>query len=374
MSYSNSFRSISSVAAFSCLAASALLACNDPAQPAEQKQAESRAPAPPAAPAKPTFNINMVAAFKPALPKEFENKDDPITEEKITLGRMLYFDKRLSKSQELSCNSCHVLEKYGVDGEKTSLGHKGQRGSRNSPTVYNAAGHFAQFWDGRSPHVEHQATGPMMNPVEMALPDEAAAKKVLSSMPGYVAEFKKAFPDEKDPVSLKNAGRAMGAFERRLVTPSPWDKLLDGDEKALTDEQKEGFMTFLNNGCTACHMGTLLGGTSYQKVGAVVPWPNQVDQGRFEVTRNEADKMMFKAPSLRNITETAPYFHDGSVATLQEAVKMMGKHQLGRDISDADVKSIVTFLGALKGELPTEFIKEPELPKSTPSTPKPDLN
>lgn len=361
-----------SIWSFSLIAASGLFACNDPPKPAPEKAAVAPAPETPAVPAKPTFHINMVAAFKPALPQEFENKDDPITEEKISLGRMLYFDKRLSKNQDLSCNSCHQLEKYGADGEKTSPGHKGQRGSRNSPTVYNAAGHFVQFWDGRSPHVEDQAPGPVLNPVEMALPDDAAAKKVLSSIPEYVAAFKKAFPEDKDPVSLKNAGRAMGAFERRLVTPSPWDKLLEGDEKALTEEQKGGFMTFLNNGCTACHMGTLLGGTSYQKVGAVVPWPNQVDQGRFEVTKNEADKMMFKAPSLRNITETAPYFHDGSAATLEEAVKMMGKHQLGRDISDADVKSIVAFLGALKGELPAEYIKEPELPKSGPSTPKPD--
>lgn len=364
----------SSIAAVSLFAASGVLGCENPAKRAEQKPEPAPVAAAPTAPAKPAFNINMVASFKPALPKEFENKEDPVTEEKVSLGRMLYFDKRLSRSQVLSCNSCHQLDKYGVDGEKTSVGHKGQRGTRNSPTVYNAAGHFVQFWDGRSPDVEHQATGPMMNPVEMALPDEPAARKVLSSMPEYVAAFKKAFPEDKDPVSLKNAGRAMGAFERRLVTPSPWDKLLEGDEKALTDEQKEGFMAFLSNGCVACHTGTLLGGTTYQKVGAVQPWPNQTDQGRFEVTRNEADKMMFKVPSLRNITETAPYFHDASAASLEEAIKKMGKHQLGRDISDADVKSIVAFFGALKGELPSEYIKEPELPKSTSTTPQADLN
>lgn len=361
----------SSVVAVSLLAASGIVACKDPAKPAEEKsQLVLTSPTP----AKPAFNMSLVAAFKPPLPKEFENKEDPITEDKVSLGRMLYFDKRLSKSQELSCNSCHQLDKYGVDGEKTSLGHKGQRGTRNSPTVYNAAGHFVQFWDGRSPDVEHQATGPMMNPVEMALADEASVKKVLSSIPEYVAAFKKAFPDEKDPVSLKNAGRAIGSFERRLVTPSPWDKLLAGDENALTDEQKVGFMTFLNSGCVACHMGTLVGGSSYQKLGAVQPWPNQADQGRFMETGQEADRMMFKAPSLRNITETAPYFHDASAATLDEAIKLMGKHQLGRDISDADAKSIVAFFDALKGELPTDYIKEPELPKSTATTPKADLN
>lgn len=356
----------------SILLSSGVIACNDPPKPADDKAVEKPAAQAPATPPKPAFNIGMVASFKPALPKEFENKDDPITEEKVTLGRMLYYDKRLSKNHDLSCNSCHQLDKYGVDGEKTSPGHKKQRGERNSPTVYNAAGHFVQFWDGRSPDVEDQATGPILNPVEMGMPDDTSAKKVLSSIPEYVEAFKKAFPDEEDPVSLKNAGRAMGAFERRLVTPSPWDKLLEGDEKALTDEQKEGFMAFLNNGCTACHMGTLLGGTMYQKVGAVQPWPNQKDQGRFAVTKNESDKMVFKVPSLRNVTETAPYFHDGSAATLEEAVKMMGKHQLGRDIKDEDVKAIIAFLGALKGELPTEYIKEPELPKSTPSTPKPD--
>lgn len=351
----------------------AMAACKGPEEQAAQKeQADTKEAEASQAPAKPQFQLAMVGAFKPALPKEFPSAEAPITEEKITLGRMLYFDKRLSKNQDLSCNSCHLLDKYGVDGEKTSPGHKKQLGTRNSPTVYNAAGHFVQFWDGRSPHVEHQATQPVTNPVEMAMPDDKLVLDVLSSIPEYVEAFKKAFPEDENPVSLENAGKAMGAFERRLVTPSRWDKLLEGDESALTDEEKEGFMLFMNNGCTACHMGTLVGGTTYQKLGSVKPWPNQEDQGRFEVTKKDTDKMMFKASSLRNVAETAPYFHDGSVATLEEAIISMGEHQLGRTISGEDAKKIAIWLKTLTGELPTDYIKEPELPASTPKTPKPD--
>jgi len=346
-------------------------ACDKPASPPkeEPKPVETKAQAVAVAP---LVNPAMLQAFKPSLPKQFANKKDPSSEARVTLGRMLYFDKRLSKNHDVSCNSCHQLDKYGVDGEITSPGHKGQRGGRNSPTVYNAAGHFVQFWDGRSPDVEDQATGPVLNPIEMAMADEAAVAKVLNSIPDYVAAFKGAFPKESDPVSLKNAGRAIGSFERGLVTPSPWDKFLDGDDKALSDEQKAGFAVFNSSGCMGCHTGTLVGAANYQKVGAIKAWPNQKDQGRFEVTKLESDKMMFKPPSLRNITETAPYFHDGSASTLQEAVKMMGLHQLGRTLSQKDVASIIAWLGALKGELPKDYIKQPELPKSTESTPKAD--
>lgn len=349
-------------------------ACRNPSEEAKVEQPNAAAPA--AQPAPPALSAEIpdavLAGFKPALPKEFTSPENPITEEKITLGRMLYYDTRLSKNHDLSCNSCHLLDKFGVDSLKTSPGHKKQLGTRNSPTVYNAAGNFVQFWDGRSPTVEHQATQPVTNPVEMAMPDVDYPKKVLASIPKYVELFKAAFPDDKDPVSLDNAGKAMGAFERRLVTPAPWDKFLDGDKSALTDEQKKGFNAFLSNGCTACHMGTLVGGQMYQKVGVVKPWPNQADQGRFEVTKQEQDKMMFKAPSLRNVAETAPYFHDGSVASLKDAVKAMGEYQLGRQVTDQDADLIVAWLKSLTGQLPTDYIQKPELPASTPATPKPD--
>lgn len=353
-----------------CLAA---FGCKTPTKPDAEKQKVAAAePAAAKKPEAPQFKMALVGAFQPPLPESFASDDNPLTDEKIELGRQLYFDKRLSKNQDLSCNSCHMLDKFGVDNEKTSPGHKGQRGTRNSPTVYNAAGHFVQFWDGRSPHVEHQATQPINNPVEMAMLDEASVVAVLNSIPGYVEAFKKVFPKESEPVTLENAGKAMGAFERKLVTPSRWDKLLAGDEAALTDEEKAGFMAFMSNGCVACHMGTLVGGTTYQKLGAVQPWPNQQDQGRFEVTKKDQDKMMFKAPSLRNVEKTAPYFHDGSSSDLSEAVILMGKHQLGRDIPKEEAAKIVTWLKSLTGELPAAYIQEPELPASGPSTPKPD--
>ncbi len=177
------------------------------------------------------------------LPAVMESKSNPITEEKVALGRMLYYEKRLSKSQQIACNSCHLLDKFGVDGHPTSDGHKGQKGDRNAPTVYNAAGHFVQFWDGRAADVEAQAKGPVMNPVEMAMPTEKEVIAVLKSMPEYVDAFKKAFPEDKDPVNYDNMSKAIGAFERKLVTPARWDKLLAGDQNALTAEEKAGFNT-----------------------------------------------------------------------------------------------------------------------------------
>lgn len=321
---------------------------------------------------KPEVQASMLAIFKPALPDVFTTDDNPITEEKVNLGRQLYYDERLSLSHEISCNTCHLLDEYGVDHEEVSTGHEGQKGTRNSPTVYNAAGHFRQFWDGRSADVEHQATQPLVNPVEMAMPDPGYVVKVLSSIPEYVEAFEKAFPDAEEPVSMENLGNAIGAFERKLVTPAPWDEFLEGKQDALTDEQKEGFLAFTNNGCTACHMGTLLGAKNYQKAGAVKPWPNQEDEGRYEVTEEESDKMMFKVPSLRNVTETAPYFHDGSVDSLVKAIQEMGEHQLGRDISKKEAKKIAAWMESLKGEIPKDYIKKPELPESTDETPKPE--
>lgn len=326
------------------------------------------------APAKTPGKIDpaMLASFKPALPAEFASKKNPITPEKIALGRMLYFDKRLSKNHDISCNSCHMLDKYGVDGEPTSPGHKKQRGTRNSPTVYNAAGHVSQFWDGREPDVEAQAKGPVTNPVEMALKDAKAAEATLRSIPGYVEAFKKAFPEAKEPVTFDNMALAIGAFERKLVTPAPWDAFVKGDAKALTKEQKAGFVTFTKVGCPTCHLSNLFGGNIFQKLGLLKPWPNDKDKGRFEVTKKDEDKMMFKVPSLRNIEKTGPYFHDGSEKDLGNAIKLMAKHQLAKELTDAQVTSIKTFLGALTGKLPTDYIKEPKLPESGKKTPKPD--
>jgi cytochrome c peroxidase len=328
------------------------------------------APAPPAA-SQASVDPASLQAFAP-LPDAVPGAERRAGDAMVNLGRMLYYEPRLSKSQKISCNSCHDLATYGVDGQPTSDGHKGQRGTRNSPTVYNAAGHFAQFWDGRAPDVEAQAKGPVLNPVEMAMPGEARVVAVLESMPEYVAAFKLAFPNDPKPVSYDNMARAIGAFERGLMTPARWDALLNGDQTALTAEEKLGFQTFIETGCQTCHLGALLGGTSYQKLGVVKPFPRSDDPGREKVTNADVDRAVFKVPSLRNVEKTGPYFHDGGTATLEQAVRDMGEYQLGRKLTDPQVKQIVDFLRVLTGKIDPEYIKAPQLPKSTARTPKPD--
>ena len=291
---------------------------------------------------------------------------------KVKLGQMLYHDKRLSKNHDISCNSCHDVNNYGVDGKPTSPGHKGQLGGRNSPTVFNAYAHDKQFWDGRAADVEEQAKGPVLNPIEMAMPSEKAVLKVLKSMPEYKKAFKAAFPKERRPVTYQNFANAVGAFERQLATPARFDAFLGGDDSALSAAEQDGLATFMEAGCMACHAGPLLGGKGFQKLGVLKPWPNQKDQGRFEVTKEETDRMMFKVPSLRNIEKTGPYFHDGQTASLTEAIKMMGAHQLGRELSDEQAASIATFFASLTANPAAEYLAVPELPKSTKRTPKPD--
>jgi cytochrome c peroxidase len=307
------------------------------------------------------------------LPDEAASEVNPVTEEKITLGRMLFFDPRLSKNHDIACNSCHDVANFGVDGEPTSPGHQGQRGDRNSPTVYNAALHIAQFWDGRSPDVEDQAKGPVLNPVEMAMPGEEAVVAVLKSIPGYAPLFAAAFPDDEDFITYDNMARAIGAFERRLITADRLDAFVSGQDSALSDEELAGLAEFLDMGCVTCHMGPTIGGGMYRKLGLVRPYATD-DPGRFNVTGDEADRSVFKVPSLRNIAMTGPYFHDGSVTKLLEAIRLMGAHQLGVDPSDEQVARIETFLGTLMGTVDPEYIAAPELPESGPDTPAPDAS
>lgn len=320
-------------------------------------------------------NVEIDAAklklFKP-LPAKVDVKPGGPEAERVALGRMLYYEPRLSKGHDISCNDCHLLDKYGVDNEPTSDGHKGQKGDRNSPTVYNAALHFTQFWDGRAADVEEQAKGPILNPVEMAMPDEKRVVAVLKSIPGYVTAFKAAFPDQKDPITYDTIANAIGTFERGLLTPSRWDKFLAGDTSAITNEEKAGFNAFLEAGCQTCHMGVLVGGNLYQKMGLAKDYPQLTDEGRAMVTKSEGDKFFFKVPSLRNIDKTGPYFHDGKVVSLDESVKQMGEYQLGAPLKDEQVKAITTWLKSLTGEIPADYIKKPELPPSGPNTPKPD--
>lgn len=327
-------------------------------------------PGAPALRAETAVNRAALGMFQPLI-EVADNPENPVTDKKVDLGRMLYYDTRLSKNRTVSCNSCHDLASFGDDGLKTSKGINDQFGGRSAPTVYNAAIHIAQFWDGRAKNVEEQAIGPVTNPLEMGMPDPDYVLKVLKSIPGYVEAFKTAFPDQEEPLTYGNVGNAIGAFERKLLTPSPFDDFLKGDDTTLNDAEKHGLNLFITSGCTVCHSGMGVGGHLYQKLGLVKEWPTR-DLGRYEATKVETDKYFFKVPSLRNITETAPYLHDGSVETLPEIVSKMAEYQLGRVLPDEDVNAIVTFLGALKGRIDEDFIRQPELPDDGPDTPKGD--
>jgi cytochrome c peroxidase len=312
-----------------------------------------------ALPALPAFNPRLLRRFKPL---RTALADGSLPEARVELGRMLYYEPRLSKSQELSCNSCHPLDRYGVDNLPTSRGHEGVYGRRNAPSTYLAAAAFRQFWDGRVEDVERQAVFPILNPSEMAAESPSRVESALATIPAYRAAFEHAFPGEASPVTLRNVGMAIAAFERGLTTPGRWDDYLTGNRAALTESEVEGLRVFTNVGCMVCHTGELVGGSMYQKLGSVEPWPNQSDRGRFEVTREATDEMVFKVPSLRNVDKTAPYFHDGSAATLDDAVMLMGRHQLGLELSATEVRAIGAWLRTLTGRIPTDYIARPELP------------
>lgn len=346
-----------------------LAACEDSNKRSDPPPAPKSSASPVASAAGVTVDPAQLAPFT-GYPTRFESAKNAITPEKVELGKMLYFETRLSKNQQISCASCHDPTRFGTDGEKTSPGHKGQRGARNSPSTFNAAGHATQFWDGRAADVEEQSLKPITNPIEMALPNEQQVVTVLASMPEYGEAFKKAFPQDKDPLTTANVARAIGAFERTLTSPSRFDAFTKGDAKALTDEEKAGFVKFVTVGCPTCHNGPTFGGTEFRKLGFAKEFPGLKDNGRFDHTKQEVDRHFFKVPSLRNVEKTGPYLHDGSVSTLPEVVKIMGTYQLGKDLSDADVTQIVTFLKALTGE-PTK-VEKPALPQSTAKTPKPN--
>lgn len=317
----------------------------------------------------PVINRSMLGMFQP-LPEVADNPANPLTDEKVDLGRMLFYDTRLSADRTVSCNSCHDLVSYGDDGKAVSSGIAGQKGGRSAPMIYNSALNVAQFWDGRSPDVEDQAKGPPLNTIEMGMTDGAHVESVLKTVPDYVKLFAAAFPGEEDPITYDNVGRAIGAFERKLFAPAPWDDFLKGDDDALTAKQKKGLNLFITKGCATCHQGAGVGGHMFQKLGLVKPWPTE-DKGRAEVEGFEALVGFFKVPTLRNVTETAPYLHDGSIKTLPEMVKKMAEHQQGHILTDEETALIIEFLGSLKGEIPMDYIKIPALPRDGPNTPHP---
>lgn len=289
--------------------------------------------------------------------------------EMVNLGKKLFFDPRLSKSGFISCNSCHNLSMGGTDNIKTSIGHHWQQGPINSPTVLNSSLNLAQFWDGRASSLKEQAGGPIANPGEMAFTHELAIN-VLQSIPDYVDEFSTIFGTEALDIDMVTD--AIAAFEETLLTPnSPFDLWLKGDDSALTGQALTGYQLFKQSGCIACHNGPNLGGTSYQKMGVVEPYQTDSEMiGRAAVTGSDADRFLFKVPTLRNVELTYPYFHDGEAASLEDAVDIMGRLQLGRVYSDEEIDQLVAFLKSLTGEQPR--FELPILPPSTNATPLPE--
>ncbi|MEM9454945.1 MAG: cytochrome c peroxidase [Myxococcota bacterium] len=299
-----------------------------------------------------TLDPQHLASFG-VLPDIIQGPGVVLDDAKIELGRVLFSDVRLSGSQDFSCATCHPLDRYGVDGRAITDGHAHQTTGRNVPTVYNVAGHFAQGWSGSTQTVEEQAPLPILNPLVMAN-TEAKLVATLAAVPEYREKFAAAFPDAPEPISMDNVATALGAFERTLVTPGPWDRYLAGQAEALTEQQRRGFNTFIDVGCVQCHSGVYVGAGQMQKLGLLRPWPETKDRGRIEDTQLDSDWMMFKVASLRNVAQTAPYLHNGSIEELATMVRMMAYHQLDRELDDDEVDDIVAFLGSLTGELPEQ--------------------
>lgn len=322
--------------------------------------------------------LSLLTAVSVAVAAETTVKDEPIKPiepavvkdaAKVELGKKLFFDPRLSKSGGISCNSCHNLSMGGTDNLTSSIGDHWQQGPINSPTVLNASMNIAQFWDGRAKDLKEQAGGPIANPKEMASSHELAVD-VLGSIPAYKDEFKAVFA--KDSIDIEMVKEAIAAFEETLVTPdSKFDQWLKGDDKALNETELAGYKLFKESGCTSCHNGAAVGGSSFQKMGVVEPYKtDNTAEGLAGVTKQDADRFKFKVPTLRNVELTYPYFHDGAAKTLEDAVRTMGKIQLGKQFSDEDTAKIVTFLKTLTGKQPN--IQLPVLPPSNKATPQPE--
>lgn len=308
------------------------------------------------------------ALFKP-LPTAMTSDENPITPEKVALGRLLFFETRVSSDGTVSCSRCHEPFLYGTDALPKPIGAEHRLNPRNAPTVLNAALQISAHWRGDRKDVEDQATKALVGPPSFGSPSFAVAMARLKAIPGYGPLFAKAFPGESDPITPDNWGKAIGAYERTLVTPAPFDSYLNGDDRALSSEAEAGLREFMQLGCIACHSGAGVGGAMYQKFGLVEPYwkatgSKDNDKGRFDVTKDPADMYVFKVPSLRNVAMTPPYFHDGSVATLGEAVRVMARVQLGRTLNDEQVTQIVAFLGSLTGKMPADFVEAPILPPS----------
>jgi cytochrome c peroxidase len=304
--------------------------------------------------------------FKP-LPTAMTSADNPITPDKVALGRLLFFEPRVSVDGTVSCSRCHEPFLYATDALAKPIGAEHRVNPRNAPTVLNAALQISSHWRGDRKDVEDQATKALTGAASFGNPSFDVAMARLKAIPGYARMFAKAFPDQADPVTPDNWGKAIGAYERTLVTPSPFDAYLHGDDGALSADAKTGLQEFLQVGCAGCHNGAGVGGGMYQKFGLVEEYwkatgSAAIDKGRFDVTKEPADMYVFKVPSLRNVAMTPPYFHDGSVSTLSQAVRIMARVQLGKTLDDEQVTHLVAFLDSLTGKLPDALAETPVLP------------
>jgi cytochrome c peroxidase len=294
---------------------------------------------------------------------------NPVTPGKIRLGKILFYEMRISVDGTVSCSKCHPITLYAADGLRKAIGNQCRVNPRNAPTIFNASVQISEHWIGNRTDVEDQAKQSVIGPPSFGMASYADVERILKSISGYGSLFKEAFPEDKDPIMMDNFAKAVGAFERTLVTPSPFDSFLEGDPNVLTELGKKGLKKFMEVGCITCHSGTYIGGQMYQKFGLLEPYwkytkNEAVDEGRFAVTKNESDKYVFKVPILRNVAKTAPYFHDGSVDTLETAEWIMGKVQLGKDLSKEEVEDIYAFLKSLTGKIPEDALKVPLLPST----------
>ena len=301
------------------------------------------------------------------LPQVMMSEKNPITPEKVKLGKMVFYETRISVDGTVSCARCHPIGLYAADGLKKSIGNNCKLNPRNAPTVLNAAGQISAHWIGNRTDVEDQAKQSVIGPPSFGMPSYEVVESKLKGIKGYIDLFKEAFPGENNPVTINNFAKAVGAFERTLVTPARFDLFLKGDIAALNEQEKRGLRTYIEAACITCHLGPYAGGQMYQKFGIFEPYWKYtkrypIDEGRYVVTKNEADKYVFKVPILRNVGKTAPYFHDGSVDKLEGAVWIMGKIQLGKDLNKSQVREIVTFMKSLTGKIPEDALKVPLLP------------
>ena len=311
--------------------------------------------------------INKASQIFGPLPQTMPSDQNPITPAKVKLGKILFYELRISIDGTVSCAKCHPISLYAADGLKKARGNNCKENPRNAPTIFNAAAQISEHWIGNRTSVEDQAKQAVTGPPAFGMPSYESVEKILKGMKEYVTLFQGAFPGEKDPVNMDNFAKAVGAFERTLTTPAPIDDFMKGNAETLTELQKKGLKTFFDTGCITCHFSPFVGGQMYQKFGVFEPYwkytkSKKIDVGRFAVTKNDADKYIFKVPVLRNVAMTPPYFHDGSIDQLEQAVWIMAKIQLGKELSKQQAGEIAAFLASLTGRIPDDALIAPILP------------